>query len=149
MAKPLRLVGLEAELHTGKGENQLRPVRFRLGFEGAVNITLSINGAGDELILDDRSLTQFDMAEFGRTIVQDVVCLIAPRLQQADISGVIELRAFGRRAGLTLSTEIGAFHIWVDSDEWFWGNDLDLKQHSARNKWDFTFGEDITATIYS
>jgi hypothetical protein len=147
LTEPLRLVGIDAELHIGQSERQRHPVRFRLVFQSSPNLTLSISGSGDGLVLDDRLLFAVDMAEYGKTIVQDVVRLIAPRMCNASISSVTELRAYGKRAGLTLSAETSVFHIWVDSDEWFWGNDLDLQQHCTLNAWPITVGANITQNI--
>ncbi|MGL4319372.1 MAG: hypothetical protein ACRCS3_00765 [Paracoccaceae bacterium] len=132
-AKPLTVSALEAELHFGQGENRATPVRFRLALSNGQNVTLSISSAGDQIVLDQRPLIAADMAEYGTVVLQDVVNLVAPRLVDAAVQSITLLQNKDRQIGISINTYHDAFHLWVDGDEWHWGNDLDLQKHHWLN----------------
>jgi hypothetical protein len=132
-AKPLIISALQAELHFGRGENRPTPVRFRLSLSNGQNVTLSISGAGDQIVLDQRPLIAVEMAEYGTVVLQDIVTLVAPRLVDAAVQSITLLQNDDRQVGISISTLHNTFHLWVDGDEWQWGNDLDLQSHHWRN----------------
>ena len=131
----MRLVSVDAELFVPKGSMRAQPIRFRLSFSDGRSLRLSGDGTGETLRVDAEPLEPtVDMGRYGETFYQDVICLLSPYLMDTPVERLTMLELAGVQVGFSLVPTAGqAFHIWVDGDEFYWGNDSALAEHPWRN----------------
>jgi hypothetical protein len=125
----MRLNSVGANRHIFGDQVNGKPLRLLLRFDGGRALRLA--GDGEGMIADDGPLDEpFEMGESGQVDVADVTETLFPTLRGVEVSGVEALILKGRRVGARLNV-IGAepFHVWVDGDELYWGDEATLVIH--------------------
>lgn len=126
----MKLISLYAELFSGVHGEPPTPICFMLAFTEHEPIRLRISGRGDTLIIEHEPLQPAHEWENGRTLHQNVIMLLSPRLHNLTVDRIEAINRGNDQIGLTLvAPDEPAFHIWVDGDEFFWGNDQSLRWH--------------------
>ncbi|HEX6374558.1 MAG TPA: hypothetical protein VFZ91_02450 [Allosphingosinicella sp.] len=122
---PIRLLAVRAELHVFAGIVYWRqPLRLGLVLQGRAFVRIR-EQRGDSIGFDARPLEGADLGEGGCVQVHDVTDRLDPRLRGAAIE---TLRTIGDGEGRTLGLALirpgdHPFCIWVDDDEFYWGEE--------------------------
>jgi hypothetical protein len=126
----LKLIAIHAELFFASGDDKALPLSFRLTLSDHGPLRLTGGNSGDTLVVDEEALPTPFRWEDERTEIRDVIALLSSHLQNMEVDRIDALRMDDRQVGLSLvSREVPTFHFWVDGDEFFWGNDLQLAWH--------------------
>jgi hypothetical protein len=123
-AAALRLLAVTAELHVFAGvTNWDQPLRLGIALEGRAFLRVC-EQRGDSIGFDDRPLEPADLGEGGRVEVHDLTERLGPNLRGVEIASVRAIeQAEGSITGLALIRADGpAFCIWVNDDEFRWGD---------------------------
>ena len=137
----LRLVAITAELHEYEGRiNWQQPVRLGVEISGLGFIRIC-EQRGDCVRFDREPLEAADLGEGGRIEVRDITERIDPSLRGAAV-GEPRLIHDGRGSPIGLAVPRvggGTFCLWVNDDEFYWGDEDALEAED--------FPEDVRPTI--
>lgn len=124
----MKLLAITAELHVFEGvTNWEQPLRLGIALEGREFIRIC-EQRGDSIPLDAQPLQAADLGEGGRVEVRDLTERLDPSLRGDDIAAVRAIEEAERRTiGLALiRRNARAFCIWVNDDEFHWGDESAL-----------------------
>jgi hypothetical protein len=124
----MRLEAITAELHVFDGViNWRQPLKLGLSIRERKLLRLGSRG-GDTLTLDHEPLMEMDMEEFGQVVVRDITDRLGASLRDSETGEARLIRlARGEPIGLALPRPDGsAFCIWVNDDEFYWGDEVAL-----------------------
>ena len=128
----MRICAVMADMHLFEGRLNPHPVRLRLEFSDGSGLRLRIAGDGATLMLDGLPLEgPIDLGESGRVETRDVTAALESSLAAAEIGQPLLLEAGNARTvGLVLPRAGNtSFCIWIEDDEFFWGDDHALEAH--------------------
>lgn len=127
----MRLIGITANILVQNTRAVGTPMRLLLTFAGGRSLRVGPAGDGESMAIDQLPLDPAsDMGVYGRVTVQDVAPLLDASLVGAMVSGAREMVAGAATVGLRLEFEgRGAFFLWVDGDELWWGDDSAFDAH--------------------
>ncbi|MFA7433560.1 MAG: hypothetical protein WCZ72_07590 [Gemmobacter sp.] len=126
----MKLISLHAELFYEAHGDRPYPITFLLALTGQKPFRLCISGSGDTLVIEHAPLPPPHEWEEGRIMHEDVIMLMSPRLHVFTVDRIEAITRENDQIGLSLvAVNEPAFHIWVDGDEFFWGNDQALQWH--------------------
>jgi hypothetical protein len=130
----LKLRAITAEIHVFEGAiDWAHPLRLRVSIHGRDSIRIC-EQRGDGISFDGRPLEPADLGEGGLVEVHDITDRLDPALRGSEIEAVRIIHdEEGRLVGLALARpDRDAFCIWVDDDEFRWGDEGALSAGSFR-----------------
>jgi len=124
----MRLQAIMAELHLFDGDiNWERPVRLGMSIDGRDFLRMSVDG-GETLKLDGEQLVEFDMGQYGSTVIRDFADRLDANLRQGEVAAPRRILDRGRLIGLAFSRrDDELFFLWANGDEFHWGDQARFK----------------------
>jgi hypothetical protein len=131
----IRLLSILGEIHVHAGIRYWdRPLRLGLAFAGRGFLRIrEQRGAG--ISFDGEPLRAAGLGEGGRIEMHDVTDRLDPSLRGAPLTAIRAIEEAERVLGLALERPGRAlFCIWVDDDEFHWGDEQKMIDAFARRK---------------
>lgn len=123
------LRAIQGEIHVhGNAANWKHPLRLGLAFSGRPYLRLR-ERRGDAVAFDTQPLAREDFADGSRVEVHDLTDVLAPELRGAAVQSLAEITD-GQGSVIGLALLRGGeppFCIWVEDDEFTWGDEAALE----------------------
>jgi len=123
------LLAITAELHVFDGAtNWAQPLRLGVSIAGRDFIRIC-ERRGDSIHFDSQPLEEANLGEGGRVEIYDITARVSPALRNREIGAPRVIHdGGGRPIGLALPfVRGGAFCLWVNDDEFYWGDEAALR----------------------